>query len=192
MNGIKGNEVILDTLLSTNDMANYEKNFNEMSSLYKLPIITANFTPTCGNNANYQIQSNISTSNSIHTLSDESLKIENGIIKIDPEVYQGAYFIVQYTFQLGTTATTDEIFYGRLRYYTNDNYSTPYEYQSSLRMQPYATLISGQSCTFTFAWLITPASPITGYSIELCNVRGNTWNARGQSNIMLIGIQNNL
>ena len=41
MDGIKGNEVILDTLLSTNDMANYEKNFNEMSSLYKLPIISA-------------------------------------------------------------------------------------------------------------------------------------------------------
>ena len=192
MNGIKGNEVILDTLLSADDMANYDKNFNEMSSLYKLPIITANFTPTCGNNANYQIQTNISTNNSIHTLSNESLKIENGIIKIDPEVYQSAYFIVQYTFQLGTTASADEIFYGRLRYYTNNDYSTPYEYQNTLRMQPYASLIGGQSCTFTFAWLITPTSPICGYSIELCNVRGNTWNARGQSSIMLIGIQNNL
>lgn len=192
MNGINANEIILDTMLSADDMANYQKNFDEMSKLFQLPFIMTRFTPTPSKNAAYAIQTGINSSGGYHSLSDESFKIESGIIKVDPNVFSGVFLITQYTLQLDSYTVNNDIIYERIRYYQNDDFTTPVDYPAELRFYPIQTVMSSGSYTITFMHYLTPTSPICGYSIEMCNSKNNEWKARGSSTCLAIGVQNNI
>ena len=182
---IKGNKIILPNLLKLNDYINsIYKNIDLMNNS-KNVIVMADLNGDIGYNSNYL---NMSLSNPSNN-NNNALKIENNIIKVNPDVFTPLLLIE--TFSINTTQqrNSDTILYNRLQYYENDDFQNPHNYDIKNNLIPanfYGTL------SFTNIYGLTPSQPISGYSLQM------TTNSESQNiifsprnkKIIIVGISN--
>ena len=181
---IKGNKIILPNLLKLNDHINsIYKNIDLMNNS-KNDVVMADLNGDIGYNSNYL---NMSLSNPSNN--NNALKIENNIIKVNPDIFTPLLLIETFSIDITQQRNSNTILYSRIQYYENDDFQKPHDYEIKNNLIPanfYGTL------ALTNIYGLTPNHPISGYSIQMTtnSESQNIKLARRNKKIIIVGISN--